>query len=178
MSHPTVKRGIDYLKNLQEDDGSWYGRWGTNYVYGTWSVLSALNAVGVDMNADYVQKAVNWLKARQNDDGGWGESGDSYYEHMKHDPAPSTPSQTAWALLGLMAAGHVEDETTRKGIDFLLAHPRTKDGRWEEPWYNAVGFPRVFYLRYHGYSHFFPVWALSRYRNLTRSNDKSVQWGM
>ncbi|GEQ97130.1 squalene-hopene cyclase [Iodidimonas gelatinilytica] len=178
MSHPTVKRGIDYLKNLQEDDGSWYGRWGTNYVYGTWSVLSALNAVGVDMDADYVQKAVNWLKARQNDDGGWGESGDSYYEHMKHDAAPSTPSQTAWALLGLMAAGHVKDEATRKGIDFLLAHPRTKDGRWEEPWYNAVGFPRVFYLRYHGYSHFFPVWALSRYRNLTRSNDKSVQWGM
>ncbi len=178
QSHEAVARGVAYLKKLQEDDGCWYGRWGTNYIYGTWSVLAALNAVGEDMTAPYVRKAVEWLKVRQNPDGGWGESGDSYYDDKKRDPAPSTPSQTSWALLGLMAAGETEDECVARGIGWLLDHPRTKDGRWEEPWYNAVGFPRVFYLRYHGYSHYFPIWALSRYRVLSRSNDKSVQWGM
>lgn len=176
--HPAIKRGVEYLKSQQQEDGSWYGRWGTNYVYGTWSVLSALNAVGEEMSAPYVQKAVAWLKSRQNPDGGWGESGDSYYSHMKSDPAPSTPSQTAWALMGLMAAGAVDDASVHKGVENLTAHKRTDDGRWEEPWYNAVGFPRVFYLRYHGYSHFFPTWALGRYRKLMQANEKKVSWGM
>lgn len=178
LKHPTVARGVEYLKSQQQEDGSWYGRWGTNYVYGTWSVLSALNAAGEDMSAPFVQKAVAWLKARQNPDGGWGESGDSYYRDKKSEPAPSTPSQTAWALMALMAAGAVDDESVQKGVDNLVHHERVKDGRWEEPWFNAVGFPRVFYLRYHGYSHFFPLWALGRYRRLIQANEKKVSWGM
>ncbi len=176
--HPAVIRGLDYLKRTQEPDGSWYGRWGTNYVYGTWSVLCALNAVGEDMTAPYVRKAVDWLLARQNADGGWGESGASYWPEKRDHAAPSTASQTAWALLALMAAGEVESEAVRRGVAWLVKARREADGRWEEPWYTAVGFPRVFYLRYHGYAHYFPVWALARYRNLVRANEKRVAWGM
>ena len=176
--HPAVIRGLDYLKRTQEPDGSWYGRWGTNYVYGTWSVLCALNAVGEDMTAPYVRKAVDWLLARQNADGGWGESGASYWPEKRDHAAPSTASQTAWALLALMAAGEVESEAVRRGVAWLMTARREADGRWEEPWYTAVGFPRVFYLRYHGYAHYFPVWALARYRNLVRANEKRVAWGM
>jgi len=176
--HRAIDRGITYLKRTQQPNGSWYGRWGTNYIYGTWSVLCALNAAGEDMSQPYIRKAVDWLLARQNDDGGWGESGDSYWEACKDDPAPSTPSQTAWALLGLMAAGEVAHPAVARGVSYLLAHPREADGRWREPEYTAVGFPRVFYLRYHGYSHFFPLWALARYRNLTRANERQVAWGM
>ncbi|MFQ5346368.1 MAG: squalene--hopene cyclase [Rhodothalassiaceae bacterium] len=176
--HPAVLRGMDYLKRTQQADGSWYGRWGTNYIYGTWSVLCALNAVGEDMSAPYVRKAVDWLIRHQNDDGGWGESGESYWPEKRDDPAPSTASQTAWALLALMAAGETDSAAVRRGIAWLVAAPREADGRWQEPWYTAVGFPRVFYLRYHGYAHYFPVWALARYRNLCRANEKAVAWGM
>lgn len=176
--HPAMARGLRYLKETQQADGSWYGRWGTNYIYGTWSVLCALNAAGEDPQSDTIRRAVDWLYARQNADGGWGESGASYYEDRKSDPAPSTPSQTSWALLALMAAGEIADDRIKAGVNWLLNHPRGKDGRWQEPWYNAVGFPRVFYLRYHGYAHFFPLWALARYRNLSRSNEKKVAFGM
>lgn len=177
-SHETVARGVAYLKRTQMEDGSWYGRWGTNYIYGTWSVLCALNAVGEDMTQPYIRSAVNWLWARQNPDGGWGESGGSYYDDRRSELAPSTPSQTAWAMLALMAAGETESPRLAKAAAYLTEHPRTEDGRWDEPWFTAVGFPRVFYLRYHGYAHFFPVWALARYRNLKRSNDKTVAYGM
>jgi len=176
--HPIIARGVEYLRKTQQPDGSWYGRWGTNYIYGTWSVLCALNAAGEDMQAPYVRKAVDWLLARQNDDGGWGESGDSYWEEHRTAAAASTPSQTAWALLGLMAAGEVEHPAVAEGIAYLLEHPREEDGRWREPQYTAVGFPRVFYLRYHGYAHVFPLWALARYRNLNRANERKVAWGM
>jgi len=176
--HPVMERGIRYLRETQCGNGSWYGRWGTNYIYGTWSVLNALNAAGEDMSQPYIRKAVDWLVSRQNADGGWGESGETYWVERKDDPAPSTASQTAWALLGLMAAGEVENPAVRRGVDWLLSQPREESGRWEEKLFTAVGFPRVFYLRYHGYSHYFPVWALARYRNLTRSNDKTVAWGM
>jgi len=177
-THPVIERGIAYLKRTQQPNGSWFGRWGTNYIYGTWSVLCALNAAGEDMEADYIRRSVDWLVSRQNADGGWGESGDTYWAGHENDSAPSTPSQTAWALLALMAAGEVDHPAVERGIQFLIDHPREADGRWKEPWYTAVGFPRVFYLRYHGYSHIFPVWALARYRNLTRANEREVAWGL
>jgi squalene-hopene/tetraprenyl-beta-curcumene cyclase len=175
--HQAVARAIAYLKAEQEEDGSWFGRWGTNYVYGTWSALSALNAAGEDMGQPYIRRAVDWLVARQNEDGGWGEDGATYWDEQRSLCKESAPSQTAWAVLGLMAAGEVEHPAARRGVDFLLAHPR-HDGRWEEKWYTAVGFPRVFYLRYHGYAHYFPLWALARYRNLRRGNAKQVMYGL
>jgi squalene-hopene/tetraprenyl-beta-curcumene cyclase len=177
-SHPAMARGLAYLKREQEKDGSWFGRWGTNYIYGTWSVLNALNAAGEDMSAPYVRKAVDWLLAHQNADGGWGEDGATYWTERRYERKASTPSQTAWAVLGLMAAGEVEHAAVKRGVDFLLAAPREADGRWVEPWFTAVGFPRVFYLRYHGYAAIFPLWALARYRDLKTSNTKAVRYGM
>jgi squalene-hopene/tetraprenyl-beta-curcumene cyclase len=175
--HPAVTRAIGYLKEQQEDDGSWFGRWGTNYVYGTWSVLSALNAVGEDPAQPYIRKAVDWLKTRQRDDGGWGEDCASYWPERRSEVKASTPSQTAWATLALMAAGEVDSDEVGRGIDYLLKAPR-EGGRWEETHYNAVGFPKVFYLRYHGYSAYFPLWALARYRNLTEGNAKTTMFGI
>ncbi len=175
--HPTVARAIDFLKSEQEGDGSWFGRWGTNYIYGTWSVLSALNAAGEDMSQPYIRRAADWLKAQQNEDGGWGEDGATYWPERRGENQGSTPSQTAWALIGLMAAGDIDEPAVARGVAWLDKAPR--DGaRWEEDLYTAVGFPRVFYLRYHGYAAYFPLWALARYRNLKRANDKKVAWGM
>ena len=174
---PAIDRAIDYLRRTQLAEGSWYGRWGMNYIYGTWSVLCALNAAGVDHNDPMIRKAVAWLKTIQNPDGGWGEDGTSYkLDYRGWEPAPSTSSQTAWALIGLMAAGESGDSVDR-GVAYL-AKTQGKDGFWDEPRYTATGFPRVFYLRYHGYSKFFPLWALARYRNLQRANRPAVAWGM
>jgi squalene-hopene/tetraprenyl-beta-curcumene cyclase len=175
--HPTVARAIAFLKREQEADGSWFGRWGTNYIYGTWSVLCALNGIGEDPKQPYIQKAVAWLKACQRADGGWGEDGATYWQARRGEAKASTASQTAWAVLALMAAGEVDSEAVARGIAFLLEAPR-KGCEWEEPWFTAVGFPRIFYLRYHGYRRFFPLWALARYRNLTRGNDKTVPYGL
>ncbi len=173
-----VRRGIEYLLREQESDGSWFGRWGTNYIYGTWSALCALNAVGFDRQSGVVRRAVAWLLARQRSDGGWGEDGASYYaDGPRGEGRESTASQTAWALLGLMAAGEIDHSAVARGIAFLL-RTQQPHGLWDEPWYTAVGFPRVFYLRYHGYRAYFPLWALARYRNLRRSNEKTVAHGM
>lgn len=177
MDNPAVARAVEFLRREQEADGSWFGRWGTNYIYGTWSVLCALNAVGEDMNSPYIRKAVDWLKHRQRADGGWGEDCASYWTERKLEVKASTPSQTSWALLALMAAGEVESPTVARGVDYLLTAPRD-GGQWQEEYYNAVGFPRVFYLRYYGYSAYFPLWALSRYRNLKRSNSKRPSVGI
>jgi len=174
---PVVKKALMFLKDEQEEDGSWFGRWGTNYIYGTWSVLCALNAIGEDMQQPYVRKAVDWLKSRQNDDGGWGEDGATYWKERRDEGKASTPSQTAWGLLGLMATGDVDDPAVDRGVRYLMKAPR-RGARWEEDLYTAVGFPRVFYLRYHGYAAYFPLWALARYRNLKRSNDRRIHWGM
>ena len=177
MDHPAVRRGVDYLKREQEADGSWYGRWGVNYVYGAWSALSALNAVGEDMSQPYIRRAVDWLRAQQRDDGGWGEDCATYWDEQRGTVKASTPSQTAWALLGLMAAGEVAADAVSRGVDYLAAAPR--DGaNWREDLWTAVGFPRVFYLKYHGYSAYFPLWALARYRNLMRTNDRHVRHGL
>ncbi len=173
-----VKRAIAYLKSTQLADGSWYGRWGMNYIYGTWSVLCALNAAGLPADAPEMRKAAAWLIAIQNEDGGWGEDGASYkLDYRGYEKAPSTASQTAWALMGLMAAGEVDHPAVARGVAYLAAH-QGEDGFWNEPRYTATGFPRVFYLRYHGYSKFFPLWALARYRNLKSGNTRAVAWGM
>ncbi len=164
-----VWRGISFLLREQEKSGAWFGRWGTNYIYGTWSVLEALQLVRFDRHHISVQRAVKWLKSVQRNDGGWGETNDSYLDAdlAGRFAETSTAFQTAWAVLGLMAAGEVHSDSVRQGINYLLSH-QSSDHLWEEPWFTAPGFPRVFYLRYHGYSKFFPIWALARYRALTR----------
>jgi squalene-hopene/tetraprenyl-beta-curcumene cyclase len=174
----TVARALEYLRRTQRDDGSWYGRWGTNYIYGTWSVLSAFNAAGVDHGAPEIRKAVAWLVKIQNPDGGWGEDCSSYaLDYRGHEPTASTASQTAWALLGLMASGEVEHPAAAHGIEYL-SRLQGDDGVWIEPRYTGTGFPRVFMMRYHGYSKFFPLWALARYRNLKTTNTPSPTFGM
>ena len=173
-----VARAVDYLRRTQMEEGSWYGRWGMNYIYGTWSVLCALNAAGIDHASPEFRKAVAWLVKIQNVDGGWGEDGSSYkLEYRGYEPSPSTASQTAWALLGLMAAGEVDHPAVQRGIGYL-SRTQGSDGFWNEPRYTATGFPRVFYLRYHGYAKFFPLWALARYRNLSNANARAVGFGM
>jgi len=175
---PAVARAIDYLLREQEKDGSWYGRWGVNYVYGTWSVLTALNAAGLPPETPAIRRAVAWLKAVQNADGGWGEDGASYALGQRpHAASASTASQTAWALLALFAAGVVDDPTVERGAAYLMRAQRA-DGTWPEEAYTGTGFPRVFYLRYHGYRQIFPLWALARLRNLRRGNSRRVAYGL
>ena len=176
--HPQVKAAIDFLRREQEKEGCWFGRWGTNYIYGTWSALCALNAIGVDAKDPMMRRAVAWLASRQREDGGWGEDGRSYWPGQpKGEGKASTPAQTAWALLGLMAAGEVDHPAVARGVDHLIATQKG-DGSWDEKYYTAVGFPRVFYLAYHGYKAFFPAWALARYRNLRQANAVHVMHGM
>jgi len=173
-----LKEGIAYLLREQEADGSWFGRWGTNYIYGTWSALCALNAADLDHQHPAFRKAVDWLLSRQREDGGWGEDGRSYWSDQPRGTAPySTPSQTAWALLGLMAAGECDHPAVARGIAYLM-ETRNGEGLWDETHFTAVGFPKVFYLRYHGYRQFFPLWALARYRNLHAGNRGRVIYGL
>ncbi len=162
-----IARAIDYIKSTQQADGSWWGRWGTNYIYGTWSVLAGLALVGEDLRQPYIRRAIDWLLSLQHEDGGWGETNDSF-----HDPklsgtnnGVSTPQSTAWALLGLMAVSEAGSPAVKRGVDWLLAKQHD-DGLWPDPSYNAPGFPRVFYLKYHGYTAYFTLWALTRYRQL------------
>ena len=176
--NPKVAAAIEYLRRTQHPEGSWYGRWGMNFIYGTWSVLCALNMAGVSHDDPTMRKAVAWLASVQNQDGGWGEDAVSYrLDYRGLERAPSTASQTAWALLGLMAAGEVENPVVARGIGYLIATQAEK-GLWDEQRYTATGFPRVFYLRYHGYPKFFPLWALARYRNLKITNSRVVGVGM
>jgi squalene-hopene/tetraprenyl-beta-curcumene cyclase len=168
-SHPAVGPALAFLKHEQEPDGSWYGRWGVNYIYGTWSVLAGLRAIGEDLSLPYIRRAVAWLESKQNPDGGWGESCLSYADPACAGRGPSAPSQTAWALLGLMSAGMCDSFSVARGIQFLLRH-QMKDGSWEEVRHTGTGFPRVFYLRYHWYCQYFPLWALAMYRNLRTRN--------
>ncbi|GLU33403.1 squalene--hopene cyclase [Trinickia caryophylli] len=173
-----ARRAYDYMLAEQEADGSWYGRWGMNYIYGTWTALSALNAAGIAHDDARVQRAAQWLISIQNPDGGWGEDGASYkLDYRGYERAPSTASQTSWALIGLMAAGVVDHPSVGRGIAYLMRTQR-EHGLWDETRFTATGFPRVFYLRYHGYRKFFPLWALARYRNLKRDKRVRVSVGL
>jgi len=161
-AHPAVGRGIEYLRRTQEADGSWFGRWGVNYIYGTWQALVGLRAVGVAAEDPAVVAGARWLLAHQQPCGGWGESPESYeHPHLRGQGAP-TPSQTAWALLGLMAAGLEDHPAVARGVRYLAA-TQLPDGTWAEPEFTGTGFPRVFYLRYHYYRIYFPLLALSQW---------------
>ena len=177
-SSERLARGVDYLLAEQMADGSWFGRWGANYIYGAWSSLCALNAAGLPLEHDSFRRAVAWLVAIQNPDGGWGEDLSSYkLDYRGYEPAPSTASQTAWAALALMAAGELDHPALKRGVAYLQK-TQAEHGLWDEARFTATGFPRVFYLRYHGYGKFFPLWALARYRNLLRANDRRVGVGL
>ncbi len=162
--HPAARRALTFIRRTQAADGSWYGRWGANYIYGTWSVLRGLAAIGEDLSRPYVQRTVAWLLSRQNADGGWGETLASYDDPTLAGRGDSIPSQTAWALLALFAAGHTGGPEVEKGINYLIA-TQAENGSWEDPLWNGTGFPRVFYLKYHLYAKYFPVWALGVYRS-------------
>jgi squalene-hopene/tetraprenyl-beta-curcumene cyclase len=175
---PRLKNAIAYLERVQLKDGSWFGRWGVNYIYGTWSALAGLNAAGLDAQTPMIRRAADWLIAIQREDGGWGEDCGSYrLDYAGYEPAPSTASQTAWALLGLMAAGEVDHPAAARGIAYLQ-RTQTAEGLWPQEHYTGGGFPRVFYLRYHGYPRFFPLWAVARYRNLKAGNSRRVAYGL
>ncbi len=162
---PMMRRAVDYLVRTQEPDGSWFGRWGVNYVYGTGAVLPALVAAGIPPSDARIRRAVRWLIEHQNADGGWGETCASYEDPSLRGKGPSTASQTAWALLGLLAAGETTSEAVRRGVEFLV-RTQQPDGQWDEPEFTGTGFPRDFMLKYHYYRNYWPLWALGRYRRL------------
>jgi squalene-hopene/tetraprenyl-beta-curcumene cyclase len=167
ISFPPAKKAVDFLKNEQEEDGSWFGRWGVNYIYGTWSVLSGLYSIKEDMTKEYVKDAALWLKNVQNSDGGWGETCKSYSNTSLKAIGQSTVSQTSWALLGLLCTEERDSESIEKGIQYLLNNQK-EDGTWDEEEFTGTGFPQVFYLRYHMYKSYFPLLALGKYRNTVR----------
>jgi squalene-hopene/tetraprenyl-beta-curcumene cyclase len=162
VADPIARRAIAFLKEIQEPDGCWWGRWGVNYIYGTWSVLLGLASIGEDMQAPWIRKSVRWLKAHQNWDGGWGETCDSYARPELRGTGPSTPSQTAWAIMALLAAGEGGSGEASRGIQYLLAH-QEEDGSWSEEAFTGTGFPKYFMIRYHNYRNCFPLMALGRY---------------
>jgi squalene-hopene/tetraprenyl-beta-curcumene cyclase len=161
-NHPSVKRAIEFVRQEQEPDGSWFGRWGVNYIYGTALVLRGLDAMGMDLHETCIQQASEWLRMVQNSDGGWGETVGSYDDPNLRGQGDSTPSQTAWAILGLLAAGDTRTESVHRGIAYLL-QTQKKDGSWDEHFFTGTGFPRVFYLMYHLYRQYFPLLALTTY---------------
>jgi squalene-hopene/tetraprenyl-beta-curcumene cyclase len=165
LSHPSIQKAISFIRAKQEPEGCWFGRWGVNYIYGTWQVVCGLRTVGFDMSAEWVQKAGEWLKAVQKPDGSFGESADTYEDASLKGQGPSTPSQTAWGVMSMMAIYGPYDPDVRRGIEWLTA-TQLDSGTWDEPWFTGTGFPRVFYLRYHLYRLYFPVMAMGRWLRL------------
>ena len=170
---PVVKRAIKFIKQQQEPDGSWFGRWGVNPIYGTMQVLRGLRAIGEDPHEAYIQQAAEWLRMVQSADGGWGETCESYDDPSKKGVGQSTASQTAWAVLGLLAAGDARSDSLARGIAFLL-HTQQKNGNWEEPYCTGTGFPRVFYLKYHLYRTYFPLLALTSYAKAMAESEREM----
>jgi squalene-hopene/tetraprenyl-beta-curcumene cyclase len=172
VAHAGVRKAVDFIKETQDKDGCWFGRWGVNYIYGTWQTLTGLRQVGERMDHKWIRKSVDWLRSVQKPDGSFGESCDTYENPNLKGRGPSTPSQTAWGAMGLMAgygadAGHnaENDPHIQKAIQWLIEN-QGADGNWEEHWFTGTGFPRVFYLKYHLYRLYFPLMALARYRRL------------
>ena len=163
----SLRRAISYIKREQKADGAWYGRWGVNYIYGTGLVLASLRVAGEDMSQNYVRRGISWFRSCQNQDGGWGETCHTYEDPLYQGTSPSTASQTAWALLGLIAAGDHASPVVKKGINYLVA-TQQGDGSWQESAYTGTGFPKAFYLRYDLYRIYFPLLALARYRSATK----------
>lgn len=163
---PAAERALEFIRKTQEPEGPWWGRWGVNYIYGCWSVLSGLAAIGEDLTQPYIRRAVNWLKSKQNIDGGWGETCESYHDRSLAGVGESTASQTGWALLALMAAGEARSTAVAKGIRYLIATQKS-DGTWDEEQYTGTGFPKYFMIKYHIYRNCFPLMALGTYRSLT-----------
>ena len=173
-SNSSIQKGLKYILSEQERDGSWFGRWGTNYIYGTWSTLSALNLLDFPDKKKIFAKAVDYLKSMQRSDGGWGEDGKSYFKGFENYSKKSTPSQTAWAVMGLIAAGQLDSKEVEKGVKFLVKN----NLNWKEEYYTAVGFPKVFYLKYHGYASYFPLLTLFKIRNLLTKNSPEPVYGV
>lgn len=166
--YPAARQAIDFILAEQEPDGSWYGRWGCNYLYGTYLAAASLTAIGLDPSDDWGRRAAAWLKTCQNADGGWGELPVSYEDATQKGVGPSTASQSAWAIMGLIALGGADSDTVSRGIEYLVAEQRP-DGSWHEEHWTGTGFPGVFYLRYHLYPVYFPLMALSQWVKRTRS---------
>jgi squalene-hopene/tetraprenyl-beta-curcumene cyclase len=162
--HPLIRRALRFLRKDQSEDGSWYGRWGVNYIYGTWAVLTGLRALGEDFAQDYIQRAIHWMECCQNPDGGWGESCETYVNPQTRGNGRSTPSQTAWAVMALIEGGRVHSPAVELGIRFLVERQQ-EDGTWAEEEYTGTGFPKHFYINYHLYRNYFPLMALARYRS-------------
>jgi squalene-hopene/tetraprenyl-beta-curcumene cyclase len=167
LSQPRVQRALRFIREDQEPDGCWWGRWGVNYIYGTWCVLQGLAAIGEDPGQPYIQAALRWLKQHQNSDGGWGETCESYRRPELRGTGPSTASQTAWAIMGLLAGGEGAGVEVRRGVQYLLEQQRS-DGAWEELHFTGTGFPRYFFIRYHDYRNCFPLMALGRYLDVLK----------
>ncbi len=175
--HPQVEQAIAFIRSKQEPEGCWFGRWGVNYIYGTWQVLAGLKSVGQDMEADWVMAAGRWFESVQQDDGSFGESADTYEYRTRMGQGPSTASQTSWGVMGLMAVFGNDHPGVRRGIQWLLNQQLTDGpnaGSWDEPWFTGTGFPRVFYLRYHLYRLYFPVMCLGRWLNATPSTPSTT----
>jgi squalene-hopene/tetraprenyl-beta-curcumene cyclase len=165
---PAIQRALTFIWADQEEDYAWFGRWGVNYIYGTWQVIVGMVEMGISPTDARIRRAADWLKSKQQECGGWGETVATYDDPSQRGTGEVTASQTAWAVLGLMAAGEVRSEAVSRGIEYLLS-TQAADGTWAELQFTGTGFPRVFYLRYHFYPLYFPLMALARYRTATAS---------
>jgi squalene-hopene/tetraprenyl-beta-curcumene cyclase len=162
IGHPAIQKALEFVWNDQQPDHAWYGRWGVNYIYGTWQCLVGLTKIGIPQSDPRIQAACDWLFSKQQANGGWGETPRSYDDPTLRGQGPTTASQTAWALIGLIAAGHAQSDAVHRGVQYLL-DTQKPDGTWDEPWHTGTGFPKVFYLKYHLYRIYFPLMALGRY---------------
>ena len=185
-THPAIRAGVDYIKREQRPEGCWWGRWGVNFLYGTWQAIGGLYHAGEDLNQPYLKKTEAWLRGAQNDDGGFGETANSYLDESLMGQGPSTPSQTAWGAMALMYVIGAQDDAVHSAMQYLADVQLDADapaeapehilaelsGAWREKWFTGTGFPKVFYLRYHLYRHYFPVMALARYARWSRNPHK------
>jgi squalene-hopene/tetraprenyl-beta-curcumene cyclase len=169
-----LSRAIEYMRETQEEDGSWYGRWGVNYIYGTWQGLRGLYYIGEDMNQDWIVRARDWLESCQNPDGGWGETCASYDDSRLKGQGASTPSQTAWALMGMLGFNDPARPSVQRAVQYLTT-TQSDDGSWREDYITGTGFPCVFYLKYDLYRTNWPMIALSEFRQLLRARSAKVQ---